>query len=154
MEKNLKQKEFDASQHDGILSARELAKMDMSSIDLAVMSACMSGLGYITPDGVYGLQRGLKTAGVKTIISTLWSIDDEASCFFILQLYKHLEAGLSIHAAFWSAREDVRNYEKTYGKGATETDKASHSYTQRRRINTRNYSKPYFYNSFILIDGI
>ena len=153
-EKNLKQKEFDASKHDGILSARELAKMDMSGIDLTVMSACMSGLGYITPDGVYGLQRGLKTAGVKTIISTLWSIDDEASCFFILQLYKHLEAGQAIHDAFWTAREDVRNHEKTFGKGATETDKAIQSYTQRRRITVHNYNKPYFYNAFILIDGI
>ncbi len=152
-EKNLRQREFDASQHDGILSARELAKLDMSDIDLTVMSACMSGLGYITPDGVYGLQRGLKTAGVKTIISSLWSIDDEASCFFILQFYKHLEAGLSIHEAFWMAREDAKNYEITYGN-APATDDASQSYTQRRRITIRKYNEPYFHNAFILIDGL
>lgn len=153
-EKNLKQKEFDASQHDGILSARELAKMDMSSIDLAVMSACMSGLGYITPDGVYGLQRGLKTAGVKTIISTLWSIDDEASCFFILQLYKHLEAGLTVHEAFWSAREDVRNYEVTHGSGSNASNKPTRSYVQNRRLGFTQYNMPYFYNAFILIDAL
>ncbi|MBR5068142.1 MAG: CHAT domain-containing protein [Bacteroidales bacterium] len=152
--KNLKQKEFDASQHDGILSARELAKMDMCDIDLTVMSACMSGLGYITPDGVYGLQRGLKTAGVKTIISTLWNIHDEASCFFILQLYKHLEEGQTIFKAFWLARNDVRNYEKTYGKEALTTNATTQSYTQRRRRTFRIYDKPYFYNSFILIDGL
>ena len=153
-EKNLKQKEFDASQHDGILSARELAKMDLGNVDLTVLSACMSGLGYITPDGVYGLQRGLKTAGVKTIISTLWSVDDEASCFFIIQLYKNLETGMALHEAFWTARETLKKYEKTYGGAASATDDANGSYIQRRRITIPKFNKPYFYNAFILIDGL
>lgn len=153
-EKNLKQKEFDASQHDGILSARELAKMDLENVDLTVLSACMSGLGYITSDGVYGLQRGLKTAGVKTIISTLWSVDDEASCFFIIQLYNNLEAGMILHEAFWTARETLKKYEKTYGGSASATDDANGSYIQRRRITIPKFNKPYFYNAFILIDGL
>lgn len=152
-EKNLKEKSFDASQHDGILSARELAKMDLGDVDLTVLSACMSGLGYITPDGVYGLQRGLKTAGVKAIISTLWSVDDEASSFFIIQLYKNLESGKSLHEAFWTARDTLKKYEKTYG-GASTDDNADGSYTQRRRITIPRFNKPYFYNAFILIDGI
>lgn len=150
-EKNLQNKEFDASHHDGLLSARELAKMNMEGVDLTVMSACMSGLGYITPDGVYGLQRGLKTAGVKTIISTLWSVDDEASCFFIIQLYKNLESGQGLHEAFWSARDALKKYVKTYG-GSSDT---SGSFTQRRRaITIPKFNKPYFYNAFILIDGL
>ena len=153
-EKNLKQKEFDASLHDGILSARELAKMDLANVDLTVLSACMSGLGYITPDGVYGLQRGLKTAGVKTIISTLWSVDDEASCFFIIQLYNILEAGMTLHEAFWTARDTLKKYEKTYGGAPSATDDASKSYVQRRRITIPKFNKPYFYNAFILIDGL
>ena len=152
-EKNLKQKAFDASQHDGILSARELAKMDLRNVDLTVLSACMSGLGYITPDGVYGLQRGLKTAGVKTIISTLWSVDDEASSFFVIQLYKNLEAGMNLYAAFWEARETLKKYEKTYGGSSAGSD-ASGSYTQRRRITIPKFNKPYYYDAFILIDGI
>ena len=150
-EKNLQNKEFDASHHDGLLSARELAKMNMEGVDMTVMSACMSGLGYITPDGVYGLQRGLKTAGVKTIISTLWSVDDEASCFFIIQLYKNLESGQGLHEAFWSARDALKKYVKTYG-GSSDT---SGSFTQRRRaITVPKFNKPYFYNAFILIDGL
>lgn len=153
-EKNLRQKEFDASQHDGILSARELAKMDLKNVDLTVMSACMSGLGYITPDGVYGLQRGLKTAGVKAIISTLWSVDDEASCFFIIQLYKNLEAGMTLHDAFSTAREALKKYEKTYGGLSSAAGTANGSYTQRRRITIPKFNKPYFYNAFILIDGL
>ncbi len=153
-ENNLKQKEFDASQHDGILSARELAKMDLENVDLTVMSACMSGLGYITPDGVYGLQRGLKTAGVKSIISTLWSVDDEASCFFIIQLYKNMETGMTLHDAFGAAREALKKYEKTYGGSSSAADTANGSYTQRRRITIPKFNKPYFYNAFILIDGL
>lgn len=152
-EKNLKDKDFDASQHDGVLSARELAKMNLEDVDLTVLSACMSGLGYITPDGVYGLQRGLKTAGVRTIISTLWSVDDEASCFFIVQLYKNLEAGMALHDAFWTARETLRKYEKTYGESST-ANGASRSYSQRRRITIPRFDKPYYYNAFILIDGL
>lgn len=152
-EKNLKKEGYDASQHDGILSARELSKMNMNGVGLTVMSACMSGLGYITPDGVYGLQRGLKTAGVKTIISTLWSVDDEASCFFIIQLYKNLEAGKGLYEAFWSARETLKKYEKTYG-GVSSAD-ANGSFTQRRRtVTVPKFNKPYFYNAFILIDGL
>ena len=125
----------------------------MNGVGLTVMSACMSGLGYITPDGVYGLQRGLKTAGVKTIISTLWSVDDEASCFFIIQLYKNLEAGKGLYEAFWSARETLKKYEKTYG-GVSSAD-ANGSFTQRRRtVTVPKFNKPYFYNAFILIDGL
>lgn len=150
-ERNLKNKGFDASQHDGILSARELAKIDMEQVDLTILSACMSGLGYITPDGVYGLQRGLKSAGVKSIISTLWSVDDEATCYFIIQLYKNLEKGQRLYDAFWAAREALKKYEKTYGNPASSV---SGSYTQRRRITVPKYNKPYFYNAFILIDGL
>lgn len=152
-EKNLRQEDFDACRHDGILSARELSKMDLENVDLTVMSACMSGLGYITPDGVYGLQRGLKTAGVSTIISTLWSVDDEATCFFIVQLYRNLENGATLHEAFRSAREALKKYEKTYGN-ASATDEAAESFTKRRRFTLPKFNKPYYYNAFILIDGL
>lgn len=151
-EKNLKEEGFDITHHDGILSARELSKLDMNNVDLTVMSACMSGLGYITPDGVYGLQRGLKTAGVRSIISTLWSVDDEASCYFIIQLYKNLEAGQGLYKAFGSARDSLKKYEKTYGDTPAA---ANGSYTQRRRVITvPKFNKPYYYNAFILIDGL
>lgn len=152
-EKNLRQEDFDACRHDGILSARELSKMDLNDVDLTVMSACMSGLGYITPDGVYGLQRGLKTAGVNAIISTLWSVDDEATCFFIIQLYKNMEKGHTLHEAFRSAREALKKYEKTYGSSSS-ADEATGSFTKRRRFTLPKFNKPYFYNAFILIDGL
>lgn len=152
--KNLKIKDFDASHHDGILSARELAKMDLGNVDLTVLSACMSGLGYVTPDGVYGLQRGLKTAGVDAIVSTLWSVDDEASCLFIIQLYKNLETGMTVSDAFWAAREALRKYEKSYGVASSSNVAAKGIQSQSRRITVQKFNKPYYLNAFILIDGL
>lgn len=151
-ERNLQQKDYDASCHDGILSARELAKMNLVNVDLTVMSACMSGLGYITPDGVYGLQRGLKTAGVKAIISTLWSVDDKASCLFTTQLYNNLESGQGLHEAFWNARNFLRKYEQSYGSSSAQSAGTSSSSAQKKRFTFNIYNKPYFYNAFILID--
>lgn len=150
-ESNLHRPGFDPSGHDGILSAREIAGLDMSGVSLAVLPACMSGLGYITPDGVYGLQRGLKAAGVKSIISTLWSVDDEATRLFIVSLYRNLEAGLPLQQAFIQARESLMHYDPA----ASASDESDRSFARRRRINFSNdFNRPYFYNAFILIDGI
>lgn len=147
-ETNLNRPSFDAIYQDGLLSARELAKMDLSQVDLTVMSACMSGLGYITPDGVYGLQRGFKSAGVKTIISTLWSVNDAATCLFMTRFYQYLEAGKEIHEAFQMARTYLQQHETTYGSSA------NGSYVQSRRFSVKRFNQPYYYNAFILIDGI
>lgn len=154
-EKNLHQEGFDATRHDGILSARELAKMDLGNVGLTVLSACMSGLGFITPDGVYGLQRGLKTAGVSAIISTLWSVNDEATSFFIVHFYRNLEKGMSVRDAFWTARESLMNFKQTYGTVSPTDERATGSFMQRHQSFTnQKFNQPYFYNAFILIDGL
>ncbi len=140
-EKNMRNDRFEVSQHDGILSAREVANMNLENVDLTVMSACMSGLGYVTPDGVYGLQRGLKTAGVKAIISSLWSVDDEATCMFIRHFYMNLENGQSVHEAFSAARVALKKHTRYFG-------------TPPNVVARSKFNFPYFYNAFILIDGV
>lgn len=84
---------FSPDNYDGILSARELAEQDLSNVNLLVLSACQSGLGYICTDGVYGLQRGLKTAGVKAIIASLWRVDDQATMLLMIKMYEYLGQG-------------------------------------------------------------
>ena len=136
---------FDSSQPDGILSARELAASDMSNVDVVVLSACQSGLGDITIDGVFGLQRGLKTAGARALVVSLWQVDDQATIQFMLELFKNLKNGMKLHEAFSQARTTLRTTEVTK------------LYPRRGRqplLVTKKYNQPQFYDAFILIDGI
>lgn len=137
---NMNNPAFDATNPDGILSARELSGMDLSDVDLAVLSACMTGLGYITPDGVYGLQRGLKAAGVKAVIASLWPVDDQATGMLMTSLFRNLESGMGLYEAFHDARMEVRD-SVTVHRGRTRTF--------RRKL----FNKPYYYDAFLLIDG-
>ncbi|WP_251967456.1 CHAT domain-containing protein [Parabacteroides sp. AD58] len=56
---------------DGILTARELAKLDLSYLNLVVLSACQTRLGEISTDGVMGLQRGFKKVGAHSLMMSL-----------------------------------------------------------------------------------
>ena len=144
-EGNMKNHAFDASQPDGILSARELAGMDLSDVDLVTLSACQSGLGYITVDGVSGLQRGLKTAGVRAVIASLWEVDDQATITLMKTLYANLERGQSLHDAFRHARTTLATtvVEKKYPRrGVADL------------VVRKTYRKPQYYDAFILIDGL
>lgn len=138
--------DFDPSEHDGILSAREVSQLDLSNIQLIVLSACQSGEGYITGDGVYGLQRGLKNAGVKAMIVSLWSVDDEATSLLMQSFYAHLATD-DIHTAFHKARREL-----------VETRKETFRQFDPRRLKTvesaPSFDFPEFYNAFILIDVI
>ena len=105
---NLKDERFNANLQDGILSAHEISSLDLSKAELVVLCCCETGLGFVTPDGVYGIQRGLKNAGAKAIICTLWDIDDEASCFFMIRLHQYLNANIGLYKAFYQARESMK----------------------------------------------
>lgn len=65
---------------DGILTGRELSQVDLTQTNLAIFSACETGLGEIMEgDGVMGLERSLKLAGVDNAILSLWKVDDAAT---------------------------------------------------------------------------
>jgi CHAT domain-containing protein len=89
--------------NDGLLYAEEIALYDFSYIDLLVLSACQTGLGEIGGDGVYGLQRGFKIAGVNTIVMSLWEVSDAATEVLMTKFYSLLAKGKSKREAFDAA---------------------------------------------------
>ncbi|MDE5713178.1 MAG: CHAT domain-containing protein, partial [Muribaculaceae bacterium] len=93
---------------DGIITAYEISELDFSNIDMMVLSACETGLGRLSSDGVFGIQRGLKIAGVNSILMTLEKVDDEITCDMMTELYKEYFRGISKKDAFETAKEKIR----------------------------------------------
>lgn len=80
------------AENDGLLSVGELYSMSLNA-DLVTLSACETGLGKITNgDDVVGLTRGFLYAGSRSIVSTLWSVDDKATGELMKSFYENLES--------------------------------------------------------------
>lgn len=93
---------------DGILTAMEISKIDLRGLDLAVLSACQSGNGDYTPDGIFGLQRGFKKAGANSILMALWNVDDEATQILMTEFYNNFLNGKSKRESLLAAQKVVR----------------------------------------------
>ncbi len=94
---------------DGVLTATELAGLDLSHVQLAVLSACETGLGKEAGgEGLLGLQRAFAVAGCRGVVSSLWSVHDAATCVLMERFYHHLWKGkLARHEALRRAQIDV-----------------------------------------------
>jgi len=94
----------------GILTAAKIAGMNLLGVKLVVMSACQTGLGDVTnSEGVFGLQRAFKLAGVETLIMSLWEVNDEATALLMSTFYQEwLISGKSRQEAFKEAQKKVR----------------------------------------------
>lgn len=119
---------------DGILTAKEISLMDLRGADIVVLSACQTGLGEVSGEGVFGLQRGFKKAGVQTLLMTLWEVDDRATQVLMTEFYKALLSGKEKYEALDYAQKQI----------AGETFIVSGV--------RRSGSDPYFWASFILLD--
>ena len=138
---------FDENLFDGVLSATELSKQDLSHIELIVLSACKTGLGRLTDDGIYGIERGLKQAGANAMILTLWSVSDYSSSLLMRFFYEELEKQSSkdIHSAFLKARQRLIKEERIIYKfdESTLTNKKT----------TIKYDTPCHICPFVIIDA-
>lgn len=121
-------KPIPANQEDGVLTAKEISNLDLRSLNLVVLSACQSGLGDILGDDVFGLQRGFKIAGAKSLVMSLWKVNDEATFMLMSEFYANIAKGQDINEAF-------RN-----------------SQTTLRTINDGEFSDPKYWAAFILLD--
>jgi CHAT domain-containing protein len=99
---------------DGILTAEEVTALNLEGVEWAVLSACDTGLGEIKAgEGVFGLRRAFQVAGVRTVIMSLWSVDDQAARLWMRTLYerrlqKRLSTADAMHEASLSVLRDRR----------------------------------------------
>lgn len=154
--RTLKRSDFPASsERDGILSALELSEMDLSGCELFAVSACQTALGYITSDGVFGLQRGLKNAGVKAMMLSLWSVNSRATSLLMSNFYYYIGQNMSPHKALAEARKMF-----AVSKNNDKVEESTYVFDPAIMAmvvdeqDEMDYNSPQFTDAFILIDAI
>ena len=106
---NVWNKRFAGESEDGVLTAQEVTQLDMQKTLLVVLSACETGLGDIKGiEGVYGLQRAFKMAGVKYLIMSLWQVPDDATSEFMTQFYEELLLTKDVQRSFNETQAGMR----------------------------------------------
>ena len=155
---------------DGILTAKELTTIDLRGLDLVVLSACQTGLGEITGDGVFGLQRGFKKAGAQTIVMSLWKVNDEATRLFMTKFFDEIRLDkdghpTNKHEAFLAAQHYLRD---EYEIEQTRVINGNLTASQIRRLEregksveaktitekVKPYADPEYWAAFIMLDGV
>ncbi len=157
----LKGRQLPENIDDGILTAKEIAALNLNNLDLVVLSACQTGLGDIKGDGVFGLQRGFKKAGAGTLMMSLWKVDDNATKLLMSRFYSNLTTGLSKYNALKEAQHYVRDYEMTIEvRNEQRLELSARQREQNQNNETPIYKKikpyqaPQYWAAFILLDAL
>lgn len=113
--------------HDGILTAEEIAAIDLHGVGWAVLSACDTGVGTIhAGEGVLGLRRAFEVAGARSVIMSLWPVDDEAARAWMTSLYtERLVHGASTAEAVRAAARAGLQRQRDAGEPDVPTDWAA-----------------------------
>ena len=111
---------------DGILTANEVARLDLTHTQLAVLSACQTAVGYASQEGVFGTHRGFKQAGVRSILATLWNVNDRSTAILMETFYKEWLEGKPMQQALHDAVNALRKV----------------------------YSHPFYWAPYVMIDGV
>ena len=119
---------------DGIATASEIAKLDFQDLDLVVLSACETGLGDLEGDGVFGLQRGFKKAGARSLLMSLQKVNDYATRLLMVEFYKNYFGGRSKRDSLNRAQNYVKHFKDNDGNDV--------------------FSAPSYWASFVLLDAI
>jgi CHAT domain-containing protein len=122
------------SDEDGILLGEEIANVPIENNDIVILSACETGLGELTPDGVWGLQRAFKKAGANSILMSLWKVNDLSTRMFMEEFYRNYLSGMNKSKSLLLARNYIINFMDKEGN--------------------RIFENPYYWASFILLDAL
>jgi CHAT domain-containing protein len=130
--------------------------------ELVVLSACSTGLGKITGDGVLGLARGLMAAGVKAVLVSLWEVQDFPTACLMVQFYKYLQVGNTPHEALKQAQvwlkgitnDELREWmrrEKLPLKSMEKQNLMNWLRQEQQQGNSYPFRHPYYWGAFYLI---
>lgn len=139
--------------NDGVLTAMEIAQLDLRGLDLAVLSACQTALGDVTGEGVFGLQRGFKKAGAKSLLMSLWKVDDTATRLLMNRFYANICNGMSKSSALNEAQKYLREYTpqpETFDNDEMFDPTFVDDFTPEEHP----YDNPHFWAAFVLLDAI
>jgi CHAT domain-containing protein len=151
--------------NDGILTAYEVQSLNLSNLQLVVLSACQTGLGDISSDGVFGLQRGFKKAGASTLLMSLWNVDDRATQMLMTKFYEYFLAGKSKLESLALAQKYIREYEEEVDvpvemdKNAIQREKVqrngNHNEIEHiRKVIIKPFTDPRYWAAFVLLDAL
>jgi CHAT domain-containing protein/Tfp pilus assembly protein PilF len=133
-------------QDDGILTALEVAVLDLSRCELAVLSACETGLGKAAGgEGLLGLQRAFQTAGARSVVATLWNVDDEPTEVLMAAFYANLwRKGQPPAEAIREAQLSMLRGEANFGGRARSGLKRTNDTAKSHRLS------PFYWAAFVL----
>ena len=101
---------FSPTEHEnGLLTAREVIQSSSLPADLVVLSACQTGLGRITGEGMLGLSRAFLVAGARTVVVSQWSVSDSATMELMVAFYKNYLQSGNKAIALQKAMQTVRS---------------------------------------------
>ncbi len=93
---------------DGILKMTEVIGLDLNA-DLVALTACQTALGkHVTGEGTMGMGWAFQYAGARSVLMTLWAVDEEASVKLVSAFFRHLKSGKSKLESLNLARKDIR----------------------------------------------
>lgn len=94
--------------------AADFLTLSLTATELVTLAACSTGLGDLhDSEGLYGLQRGIQVAGARSVLTSLWPVDDQATTDWMLRYYRHLTAGVSRADALVAVQREFRDHPNT-----------------------------------------